>query len=522
MKRHRLAWWDIVAGVVVVSVIAAVLVVIGQRWEGRGSVPAPLPSPLPSVVDDPQVVDAIDLLDAPVTGVWWEASDGVPSNEYLQPNTFVTPCGVLVTELEVDGSLTYAANVDATSVATRIVGYEIKTGKRLWVQDLSHIGGLTAPSLDGRLVTFTTDCRMLFAMDSTRLGSGPWSANLAVDLRTGDVQVLNTAADINTRCQAAGAGWAACHDWNAVGGTEPVLWPVDLSDPAKAPGWTVSGEALNYQQVGDLVVKGMIWSPEGYRDPATGAVKFGSDTIVSQDHTVAYVEPTTAGLPTSSIVRTGLPSGVVVRCEKAGGDWSFTLWDTATDTARWDAPKSSPALNGAGSKWSVVGQALLVTTAWVANGQHDTYTEAASYVLADGRALWHHSNHGKNTLFGRSEAYPVPAGDFATITTNGGFGGSSRTGVRLTDGAKFSLPTDAFLASTMAYTIGRSGKVITLTAYSIVPSLSGGKINKVWSVPFQGAPLDETRPPYTFATEGAMYVVVTFSAGGVVVHPLAP
>ena len=503
----------------VVLVVGASGIVIGQRMMSTLPAAAPaspvstVPSQssatseeipaLPIFMDDPPVVEATDLPTAVTLGQSWEVTDGDPSQEHLDAGFLVSPCGMLVTMLTTAVAERDSLPQDHRGLGSRIIGYDIATGTRLWSQDLRQITGQADPFLYAD-PTYTNDCRMVFTtVDATPQPSGLFIVNLVVDLSTGVWAILDTEDEV--QCEAALNGWVGC--W--ADEPEQEVWAVNVND-LSSPGWREASDPIAYSSRGDIVAAGRIWTPEGYRDPSTGTVDFGADTHIGENRTgtgtgtwVVYVEPHSPG---------GYRSGLVLRVDgpldSGSGECHVMLWDTAADVGLWSTPGTTPCGGGSVSSWAVAGQALLITF------RPDTLSipipTTRAYSLANGIFLWEREGMLASTPFDRvysgAEKMTGVSQGCVFLLLNPGTDAISENIVRISDGADVAIPSfnmDIF-SETMSYVLGAwPGEPFSLFAYQIDPLHPQIQPSVAWSVVIS----DEFQHIWTFATNGTMYVV---------------
>ena len=490
----------------VAIIVLAVVVLLGGLAFGlsqysRNRSNYPPPPALPKVIADPVVTEAIDLFKKPKLGEPWNASGGaVPYG--LKALPFVTPCGVLVTVVYSG----YPTTDAQTLSQTRIVGYDIASGRQKWSHGLQQVTGLANPNYDSYMHengTYSGDCHMVINFDDEDNANRGAGASLFIDLASGDVTTMAWTKNDRGSCVAAGASWAGCFK---LYDHESMAFKLDGSTK---PVWT---EQATPSFDGDFVVAGFIFSDAGYRDPATGRVAFGAD-LATKKKTVMYVEPRRPG---------GYRSGLVVRVagqmDIASGQCQINLLDPSTNREIWPTPGRIEC-GGVSYQWGVASQALVVT---VDGRKPDPTTNA--FGLSDGFMLWQRdgsrlgtpwygTNYGDWNAISLSEAYL-----FLTPHTVGGYGTMA---IRIADGMETNLsyarrlyasPPLKTVAGAMAYAAGYSG----LTAYTIDANKPTSPLPKAWSIP---SPFD--RPiQFTFATGGVMYLLYDLREDGLQVVPL--
>ena len=460
----------------------------------------------PAGTDRPPVTEAIDISTEPLLGDSWEVTDGNPADEHLEAQFLVSPCGVFVTMLTTSAAERDSLPEDQRGLGSRIIGFDIDSGKQLWSHDLRSITGQGDPALYTN-PSYTPSCQMVFmTVDMAPQPQSLFLVSLSIDLFTGANAMVST--DDRVYCQAAGDGWVGCYGETYEQGS----WAVNIND-LSSPGWQEASDADAYSAHGDIVVDGRIWTPEGYRDPVTGTVEFGPDTSIGgQPFTVwfTYVEAYTPG---------GYRSGVVARF--AGGMYDadtqcdLMVWDTGQDTGMWREGQTVPC-DGARTLM-VSGGALLLTH----QPDPQAVSTTSAYDLADGHLLWQYDGSllptpfdqaysGADKLYGVSQACVF-------LVSNVGTNAMSENIVRISDGASIGVPQFSvnIFSETMAYeaAVGPTGQ-FNLIAYQINPADPGAAPDMVWSVPIS----DQTQQVWTFATNGTMYVV--YGNGSMSVAPL--
>ena len=448
------------------------------------------------------MTEAIDIPAEPILGDSWEATDGNPAAEHLQAQFLVSPCGIFVTMLTTNPAERDSLTEDQRGLGSRILGFDIDSGKQLWSQDLRQITGQGDPALYND-PSYTPSCRMVIStVDMLPQPQSLFLVSLSINLYTGDNAMLSTGD--RAYCQAATDGWAGCYGETPEQGS----WAVNLDDPS-SPNWHEASDTDTYSAYGDVVAAGRIWTPEGYRDPATDTVDFGMDTQLGGDTEfgAAYVEPYTPG---------GYRSGVVVRL---GGGLGSNLntcdimrWDTTgQDTGLWPEGQSTPC--GGVHTFVVAGGALLIT--YQSDPQYTATTSA--YALSDGTFLWQREGTLWPTLFDRAytgaDKVMGISQSYAIFTTSG----KADDIVRISDGADVRNPAigTPILAQTMAYeaTMVPGGPFYFL-AYQLDPGNPDAQPDQVWSLHIS----DQTQRVWTFATNGTMYLV--YGNGSMSVAPL--
>ena len=417
-------------------------------------------------------LEAIDLASQPSLGTPWNATDGNPRDENIDAKFFVTPCGIFVSALIPDFS-----HRDL-GLNARIVGYEISSGNKAWEVSLKDVTGLASPSVEYDTPTYTANCTMV-VMVSDQTSGVFTKVGLAVDLSTGEANAFYTGEEIRG-CAALASNRAGC--WES----PRQMQIVDLASGASK---TLDMNSFSLAPPGEVIVNGMISSPQGYQDPASGKVVFGRDidTLTWKDDWVAYVEAKQPG---------GFDSGVAVRVEgsKASptGPYSIMAWNTQTDKGLWSAPASLPCSHCYRLAWTVTDSALIVTA--------DSEDETRAYSLKDGRLLW--ENEASLFSNGWSRAIdPLGVGgltSYYAIFLDKSFNQSL---VRISDGTTIPFDHDDWdlmtASQTMAYAEMYRAGTRHLAAFSL-----DGSDDPVWTLD-----LPEDARPWTFATGGTMYVV---------------
>lgn len=480
--------------------------------------PTPKPAPHPQTVEDPAVVEAIDLTGTVTLGQGWNASDGYPQDDNLEPYVLLTPCGILVTVLWVSYRANNRTNDEDEIVSqkSRMLGYDIATGTLLWSVGLQEMTGLPIPEMGERPPTFTPDCQMVFMVSENpwRYGSiKPPYKNLVIDLHTGKWSLLDMGDW--AQCAATGVGWAGC--WQ-IGSDNTVVEPVNLAAPNNPPPWTSMYYTVFFGDdlIGDPVAVGKIWSREGYRDPATGAVIFGGDAPLPEgerEPKVAYVE---ARYPV------GWRSGILIRVETQdtpgigiSTTCQFSIWDPDADQTTWAHTGEIPCTGyGQDTQWTVAGQSLVITSTSLENESDTTITRA--YTVADGQMLWERGGDLHSTgwlpmlgltnyaVNGMSQEYVF----FNTAPSSLDLD----TAVRINDGAEFRVPDIIRTgADKMMYIVHLvptdAGSRLGLTGYRAQPSQSESSLTEAWNVVLGDT--TDLSILGTFATGGTMYVLTS-------------
>ena len=465
------------------------------------------PPVLPQVVPDPVVTEAIDFPNPPVVGQSWNASDGNPADENMEADPYVTPCGVLATVLLPSGTATSAAD-------SRIVGYHLPDGAKLWSVNLQQATGVALQTGLSVSLSFTASCQMVVSV----VEGGTGEAGLAIDLATGTTTVFGDGHP--EQCSAAGDHWAACLVSSTVSFFTPSQINVyDLTNPASpVHQWNVTSKSGGYLTTGqaDFVVAGDVWTPDGYRDPSTGSVVFGSDATGGQNG-VVYIDPRESG---------GYPSGLALRINTSGSSCQVNLWNTAADKAVWGRPNTMPC-GGISTNWGIAGQALIAS--WWSSAD----STMAAYELADGHQLWQRngspgiSSLDTHSLKSDLSFVNPPNGlsaryvDLDQNMKDAQTGKDVYTQVRISDGVAVRLPFMGIsLSDTMAYSDGgytAEGKT-SVTAYTIDPRNPATVPTQTWQINLgvEVGPL-----AWTFATRGVMYLVSDSSDEPITVVPLS-
>jgi len=477
----------IVAVVVAIALVTALIVVLVNRNSPsftNGSINTSSAS----------VVEAIDIPNQPELGTPWNATDGDPG-EQLDSQFFVTPCGVLVTMLTSDYSH------QGNGANARLVGYDISTGTKAWSTPLQKVSGLNDPAVGysySNPTAYTSSCTMvimLMDMDS----SSRTKVGLAVDLSTGQASVIASSEDMLS-CSAAGTQ-VACWDYDN---------KMTIFDPARGTSKTkmLSDDASAYSRSGGMVVDGRVWSADGYRDPVSDNVVFGSDVStsrLSQDQDwVVYIEPyKPGGYLSDAAIRVQGPLGAY----SGNPTCSIMAWDTDADKGRWDKPASLPCSTY--YDWTVAGSALLVSD--------DLEDKVWAFSMDDGSPLWQKDIRLSHTAWDRANDSLVARGltDDYAIAVDDSY---EQEIVRIADGTTITDPASRgstmTLSPTMAYANEYVRGGILLSAYS----MSGNSGTSVWSVSLPGDV--SAYDMWTFATGGTMYVVYSEYDGPTWVAPL--
>jgi len=487
--------------VAIPTVVLIVVVVIVMFANHPYPSPSPLPSstgpaspsPMPGAttkidIAPASVAEAIDLPTQPTLGTAWNATDGNPADEYLKSEMLLTPCEVLVSVL----TSQYATG----KAASQMVGYGISTGQKAWSIPLPQATGLDDPQLGDADPTYTPDCQMVLTFhdkdSSVRTETG-----LMIDLASGRTTVLSVSDQLSS-CAASGLSTAVCEAWGEI---------TVFSSGSTIRTW----DSGNYVNDSDLVVDGMVFSKEGYRNPFTRNVVFGHDVHAGSFNTdqnwVVYKEPHLPG---------GLASGLAIRLEGPlsgqGGTCMLMAWDAASDQGLWNAPAPIPCGLGPTARFSVAGSVLVVSNDREMPGSADS---VQGYSWADGSLLWqsgqtlgstgwNHANIG-SPLFGLTNNY---------VFFSDGAGGQTIAGI--TDGIPITLPfPDSVmvltLTDTMAYGRVTMDGTPNLAAYSLT-----GPGDPLWTIALPSNPF----VVWTVAINETMYLVYGDYQGQTWVAPL--
>ena len=484
---------------------------------GSNTSPSPTGGPhtpgpeLPIVLEPAPVVAAIDLPAQPTLGEGWSASDGHPGEEGMIAATILTPCGVLVTFLTPD----YDRRVESGKAPleadqSRIVGYEIATGTRLWTVDFQDATGQRDPELTWESPTYTPACQMVFmSRDRAYEESVRDNVGIVIDLVAGSAGSYYSEYLYN--CEAASNDWAAC--W-----TLDEVFLVSLSDFKKSPQSTAQlryrDGTEEYLKTGGLVVSGYLWTPEGYRD-LSGDIVFGQDThagAVSGDsrdpNWVMYVEPLRPG---------AYRSGLVLRVEGSlflgHSMCQAMLWDPSNDTALWDAPGEFPCGEDSWGGFSFTAtQSVLVITTPGDEALHN------AFALSDGHFIWTQ----EGLLLSGGTAFQNVRDSMSSMTNDYVFFAIPRTYEYVTrrvwDGADATSFDNLLTFSTsMAYTSEYCSRYkYCFSSYSLDTADPTAAPKAAWSIP-----VSEDWPMWhTFATNGTMYLVIEDTdTGELIVRP---
>jgi len=472
------------------AMVVALIVVLANR-SSFFPVPAtasPIPGAgMPIDVAPATVVEAIDLDSQPGLGAAWDASDGDLGE--LNSQLFVTPCGVLVTAL--------VSNFDHTGggANARLVGYEISTGTKVWTVPLQRATGLNDPNLNSYHPTYTSDCSMVLTlrdMDQTVTTM----VALMVDLSTGEATPFASSEDLRT-CAATSPGRAAC--WGN--------GSLTTYDVARGTQQSMTSNALaeGYTAWGDVVVDGLVWSQDGYLDPATSDVVFGADVYVPEwgedKDWVVYVEPQRPG---------GYHSGIAVRVQgplrSANGTCSFMIWDIQSDTGSWAQPASIPCGLDSYFDWAVTESALIVS---------DMLNDSVwAFSLVDGTMAWEMGNVLCPTAWNRNDIETMPGltEDFVVVYDRE----HNKDIVRIADGETVPAPSLGSwnfmtLSPTLLYATGYTPNGRKLAGF-----LLDGSETPLWTVDLPS----DSYNFWTFATGGTMYIVSSDNGSPTTVIPL--
>ena len=476
------------------------------------------PPVLRHVLDDPPVVEAIGLTTQPADGPSWLATDAIPADQGLISETYVTPCGVFVTALEPNWADDMPNQVSPAAGSSRLLGYDIATGRLLWTIATARTTGLNDPRLTGDLPTYTPNCHMtLNFLDQVPPLSGIFLTTLVIDLTTGSA--FPAASTGGGECSAVDDTWVTCWRFDRAGSGSSVDL-VNLATEAITPADWPAMDAMTYAGMADVSVAGAVWSDAGYRDPVSGQVLFGADVHAGKgqpdDPWVMYVDPRRPG---------GYRSGLVLRVEGTldvpGSTCKITLWDATTDQAAWPAAQLIPCGGAQTYTWATAGQTLIVQTPQPGANLDG---QVLVFALSDGTPLWqmpgrldwtdwdtHSPQFG---VTGLSESYAWIASD-----DTGGV-----AVVRLADGATMGFPPYglATSADTLAFSFGAAfdaDRAFTISGLSIDPAQPARSPLPAWTTTI-ALDFPYAWRTWTFATGGVMYVVSQADDGQIQVTQL--
>lgn len=473
--------------VVVLLVLAIGLGVLVVPRLGRGLTPDGPPGPALVLTQSP-VVEAIDLPEEPVVGTPWRVA--MPPDS-MDQDLFVTPCGILV-------------SVDSDSGANAsLKAFDIAAGRLMWTLPLAGVTGLVDPYPAGQTLSYSPKCKMLLGADgSADRGAANVRVFLLVDLADGSARTVYSGPTAS--CVAAGDEWAGCLDSQGDGTTE-FVFSVSLVTGEQV--WRESAPGAGHRPLDQaLVLAGRIWTPGGYRDPATGQVMFGADSSSwaegqdAKDREVAYFQVWRPG---------GYLTDAVVRVEGPGdsspGRCTVQLWDTLRDSPVWPNAATQACGAGDGYGWLRAGQVLL--------GQRVTGVGAymSAFSMGDGHLLWSLPGYEAETPWDHGWVTYVPgASDFLVARSPDFEHTDNPIAVRISDGTVMTMPEPGqFAASeTMVYfpACPSDPSPCRVTAYRPNPDKPTATPEKLWSV--EVANNSTSALIWTFATGGRMYAVV--------------
>lgn len=263
---------------------------------------------------------------------------------------------------------------------------------------------------------------------------------------------------------------------------------------------------------------GLVWSPEGYRDPSIRNVVFGLDTHfgsyggqMTNDPWVVYAEPRLSG---------NYSSGYALRLEDGSGGCQMTMWDPSADRAVWPAAVAIPCPAARWHPWTIAGGTLIFSME-KSGFQFAGPRTVFAYNLADGQLLW--QKQGSLGIAGWDmvrDGVNMPVGVSWDIVT-GVFGGLVEvddTWTQINDGVSVLMPTGVAGASdAMVYTAQHSsGGSTVISAYDVSSMNTVPNPTAAWSadLPITGDNI------WTFATGGTMYVAATAANGVTQICPL--
>lgn len=454
------------------ALVGTVIILVNRHSSASSTAPVRAPA-----------VEAIDIASQPSLGTPLNVTDGDPYKESLDEQFFITPCGMFVS------ILTSGYRYVGSGSRARIVGYDLTTGAKAWTVPLQEATGLNDPILVTArdVVTYSSACTMVMTLASRGVG-GP-VVGLAVDLSTGEATAFASDEEIRG-CAVTESDRIACLYFDKITIFDVAQGTSDIRD--------LGIDALAYLFAGDWIVDGMVWSEDGYRDPVSGDVVFGSDVFASylspdQDW-VMYEEPQTPG---------GYLSGLAVRVEGplgtgSTGTCSIMVWDTAKDKGTWHKPGSIPCGHESSYlEWTVAGSALIV--------YNELDDVVWAFSLAEGSLLWEKNSRLKVTPWYSANDYFTTPGltdDYAIFRDDT----YRQVVTRIEDGETTPVDcpggwTPMTVSSTMVYANGNTKDGQTLAAFA----LTSAETDPLWTLTLPKNA--DTSGLWTFATDGTMYVV---------------
>ena len=498
--------------VAIVLLIGAVAILVVKPWNGAGQATAPGP------IDPTVVTEAIDLTEQPVAGQSWPATDTRPGDQGLASHPLVTPCGVFVTIIETEGLAGSAQEANPAAEQDRILGYDIASGRQLWTIPTPRAAGLIDPHYNIVAPTYTPTCTMVLPLIGVNPAtSSTTQVSLVIDLRDGQYFAIASAAQPRD-CGAVDDQFVAC--WAALEDSGVAL--VDLDTQAEsAPPWPANPIGV-YADQGDIIVAGAVWSAQGYRDPTTGQIVFGSDTrglsyLDDQNGDwVVYRDPGQPG---------GYRSGLAVRIEGRltgdDGTCQFSLWDTVRDRAAWKSPAAVPCGQTWDDRWATAGDTLVVSSHTGTGPNYDGTVSA--YDLSSGRPLWQADGWLGRTSWDIGTGNARVVGLTQTYAWIRSDPSNPARVIRLADGASVTFPHDGVVdlaAAATAYAVGltQDGQSFVLGSFPLDPAHPDQIPPDGW---FLVADVSLTFDHgWTFATGGVMYIVLQSVGGDIAVTPL--
>jgi len=440
--------------------------------------PGPDGSSPPGILAQHPVVEAIDLPDKPAIGEGWsvDASTGVFAG------LLVTSCGVLV---------------GVAGPESPVVGYDIATGRTRWSLPVSDTSGAV---WDGEPAEYTSTCEMLIGFNR-RGDDRTGNFYLVVDLANGSAKVISVYG--LAVCQLAGDKWAGCLSFEGDKQTE-FTTAVNLDTGESVWKESAPGAWYQYEDSG-LVLGGQVWTPGGFRDPASGKVTFGADATRRERGTDSEKREVTynqvwrpGGYRTDLVVRVAGPG------DPADGRCTVQLWDTGRDGPTWPGDGTIDCHSGDIYRW-------VATPRYLIGEQDNESVTMIAYSLLDGHQLWTVPGfHGFTPWDRGSISYLPGVSESMQVLAAGPEAGGMPRAVRIADGSVMAIPEKGSFAASenMVYfpVCPDDSSPCRLTAYRPDLDKPEATPEKLWSidVPNYSTPAKI----WTFATGGKMYVVV--------------
>ena len=480
----------ITLGVALVASLTYMLVRY-EHWYAPKPVSSAFTPPVPTipgtVVDSSNLIgapmwEAIDLTSKPRLGTGWSPTDDATGN--MEQQFFVTQCEALVTVL------TSSPSHPGQGANARIVGYVISDfyspeSIEKWDVNLRQATGFSDPVLVPTPPLYSYECDMIW-MVRDQNSSATTKAAVMVDVRTGQTTAL-ASSDSLRGCDNTSWGQFAC-------------WYDDKIDLIDVDAGTVETRQISaadraYYTHGDVVVSGLVWSPQGYRNPHDGEILFGRDFSIGthlSDDWVVYVDPQGPDGYSSD-----LPVRIEGPLDSTGGTCTLTYWKSVGDKGYWDDPPSVPCGRDISLKLTVTDAALVVAD--------ERDNKVWAYSMKDGSLLWERDARLSATGWSRANASDVIDGvsDYYAVldSTDGTSLVRLEDGVTMTRwGGQWSLLSVDY---TMAYAVMARPSGQTLGAFNL------GSTDPEWTLDLPGDPANT----WTFAYPKSMYIVYADSGG---------